>query len=63
MSIYPNNIKDSNQDQPASALVSSCQLNEGDLIALATDGLWDNLNDNQLLDNLKKEIKVRKSLF
>jgi protein phosphatase PTC7 len=30
-------------------LTSSIELNEGDLIVLATDGLWDNLSDKQLL--------------
>ena len=46
------------QDKPQSAYITSFQLNEGDLIILATDGLWDNLNDAQLLEILNTDIKV-----
>lgn len=42
------------QDSPISASTSSFKLNEGDFIVLATDGLWDNLNENILLSKISK---------
>ncbi len=39
------------------ASVSSFDLREGDFIVIATDGLWDNLNENALLIEISK-IKV-----
>ena len=45
------------QDKPESASQSQFKLIEGDLIVLATDGLWDNLNEITLLNNLS-ELKV-----
>lgn len=39
-------------DSPNLASVNSIELNEGDLIVLATDGLWDNLSEAQLLVEL-----------
>jgi len=42
------------QDSPISASTSSFKLNEGDFIILATDGLWDNLNENILLSKISK---------
>jgi len=45
------------QDKPESANLSEFKLKEGDLIVLATDGLWDNLNEITLLNNLS-ELKV-----
>lgn len=44
-------------DSPESAATSSIQLNEGDFILVATDGLWDNLTESQLLIEISK-IKV-----
>ena len=59
LAIYPKNLnKEVQQDKPESAYVSSFQLDEGDLICLATDGLWDNLNDRSLLQLVNAEIKV-----
>lgn len=49
MAILPISAYDLISDSPQSALTSSIELNEGDLIVLATDGLWDNLSDKQLL--------------
>lgn len=48
------------QDKPESANLSEFKLKEGDLIVLATDGLWDNLNEITLLNNLS-ELKSFKS--
>jgi protein phosphatase PTC7 len=59
LAIYPNNVRDGQMDRPDSAVVSSFQLIEGDLICLATDGLWDNLSDSLLLSLLNKKIQVR----
>jgi protein phosphatase PTC7 len=44
-----NNNSNLINDSPNSASVNSIELNEGDLIVLATDGLWDNLSESQLL--------------
>lgn len=44
-------------DSPDLASVSSFNLCEGDFIVVATDGLWDNLNENTLLVEISK-IKV-----
>ncbi|CAF1074708.1 unnamed protein product [Brachionus calyciflorus] len=41
-------------DSPESAISSSIQLNEGDFILVATDGLWDNLTESHLLVELSK---------
>ena len=50
------------QDKPESANLSEFKLKEGDLIVLATDGLWDNLNEITLLSNLC-ELKVKRPFF
>jgi protein phosphatase PTC7 len=39
-------------DSPDNASTSSIQLDEGDFIVLATDGLWDNLTEKQLLNEI-----------
>ncbi len=44
-------------DKPEHASISSVQLAEGDFIVTATDGLWDNLSEGQLLLKLTK-VKV-----
>ena len=41
-------------DRPEMADVATVELSEGDFILLATDGLWDNLNDAFLLEELVK---------
>lgn len=41
-------------DKPERAAMSSFELVEGDLIVLATDGLWDNLSEGLLLLKLAK---------
>jgi len=41
-------------DSPDLASVSSFNLCEGDFIVVATDGLWDNLNENTLLVEISK---------
>lgn len=47
-------------DKPQTADIHSFQLIEGDLIVLATDGLWDNLSESHLLlktSNIKVNTK------
>ena len=44
--------KESNSDLPSAAEKSSFKLCEGDFVVLATDGLWDNLSDTELLSKL-----------
>lgn len=39
-------------DSPELAEVSSFELCEGDFIVIATDGLWDNLNESELLNEI-----------
>jgi protein phosphatase PTC7 len=41
-------------DKPEEAALSSVELVEGDFIVTATDGLWDNLDDSQILPKLTK---------
>ncbi len=55
-----NNNDDLINDSPDNAATSSIQLDEGDFIVVATDGLWDNLSEKQLLAEIAN-IKV--SLF
>lgn len=43
------NNEDLINDSPDNASTSSIQLDEGDFIVVATDGLWDNLTEKQLL--------------
>ena len=45
------------QDKPESANKDQFKLIEGDIIVLATDGLWDNLHEMSLLNNIS-ELKV-----
>jgi len=59
LAIYPKNIKNEQIDRPDAAFINSFQLIEGDLICLATDGLWDNLSDSLLLSLLNKKIQVK----
>ena len=49
-------------DSPELAEVSSFELCEGDFIVIATDGLWDNLNESSLLYEISK-IKVSKLIL
>lgn len=46
------NNEDLINDSPDNASTSSIQLDEGDFIVLATDGLWDNLTEKQLLSEI-----------
>lgn len=46
---FSNNNNNLINDSPNSASVNSIELNEGDLIVLATDGLWDNMSESQIL--------------
>lgn len=46
-------------DSPELAEVSSFQLCEGDFVVIATDGLWDNLDESSILTEISK-LKVRK---
>ena len=52
-----NNNDDLINDSPDNAATSSIQLDEGDFIVVATDGLWDNLSEKQLLAEIAN-IKV-----
>lgn len=59
LALLPNGSNEfSMQDKPESANIDSFKINEGDIIVLATDGLWDNLNDFTLLSHVS-ELKVR----
>ena len=61
MAILPRNVTDTFNDNPKMAAVSSFELNEGDYIVVATDGLWDNLSDKALLfkiSNIKVSLLV-----
>lgn len=42
------NMRPSHQDQPADADTYGCRLREGDLLILGTDGLFDNIHDDEL---------------
>ena len=56
-----NNLNDDEHlinDSPENASTSSIQLNEGDFVVVATDGLWDNLSEKQLLVEIAN-IKVK----
>lgn len=57
LAIYPSSVVNAQQDTPESAFVSSFHLVEGDIICLATDGLWDNLSDSLLLHLLSQKIE------
>lgn len=58
LAIYPLNMSRNIQtDGAESAIKNSFKLIEGDLICLATDGLWDNLNDDMLLKMLKNKFE------
>lgn len=46
---------------PEHAHVLDVPVVEGDILFLATDGVWDNLYDNQVLDVLRKQPDVRKA--
>ncbi|CAF4061315.1 unnamed protein product [Adineta steineri] len=41
-------------DSPDIASVTSCHVEENDIIVIATDGLWDNLPDVTILEEVKK---------
>lgn len=45
------------QDSPEVAEASSVQLKEGDVILLATDGLWDNLDHEMILEEIQEHIR------
>ncbi|CAF3588845.1 unnamed protein product [Adineta steineri] len=47
-------------DSPDIASVTSCHVEENDIIVIATDGLWDNLPDVTILEEVKK---ITVSLF
>ena len=49
-------------DSPDNASTSSIQLDEGDFIVVATDGLWDNLTEKELLVEIAN-IKVSAVFF
>lgn len=64
LALLPNMNDEENLfcDKPQTADIHSFQLIEGDLIVLATDGLWDNLSESHLLlktSNIKVNIKTK----
>ncbi|CAF1583844.1 unnamed protein product [Adineta steineri] len=61
LAIHPT-IKDPRliADSPDIASVTSCHVEENDIIVIATDGLWDNLPDVTILEEVKK---ITVSLF
>ena len=46
------------QDSPEVADASSVSLEEGDIIVLATDGLWDNLDDEMIWEEIDANLEV-----
>lgn len=56
IAILPNMSEPTNlfNDSPEEAEVSSYQLREGDFIVIATDGLWDNLGDSTIINEISK---------
>ncbi len=64
MAILPNMSEPTNHfnDSPETAEVSSFKLAEGDFIVIATDGLWDNLDDLALVMEISK-LKVLSRIF
>jgi len=44
-------------DQPRDAAVSTHTLQHGDIVIFATDGVWDNLFENEILDLVAGECK------
>ena len=48
----------STQDSPEVADASSVSLEEGDIIVLATDGLWDNLDDEMIWEEIDANLEV-----
>ncbi len=46
------------QDSPEVADASSVLLEEGDIIVLATDGLWDNLDDEMIWEEIEANFQV-----
>ena len=45
---------------PDIASVTAFNVEENDFIVIATDGLWDNLSDTTILEEIRK-IRVRKN--
>lgn len=56
MAILPNMSEPTNlfNDSPEAAELSSFEVSEGDFIVIATDGLWDNLDESTLLFEISK---------
>jgi serine/threonine protein phosphatase PrpC len=51
LSIIPANMKQKFiSDQPSDSVVDNFQLAEGDVVILATDGVWDNLFDDEIIE-------------
>eukprot|EP00922_Rhytidocystis_sp_ex-Travisia-forbesii_P063948 GHVS01095106.1.p2 GENE.GHVS01095106.1~~GHVS01095106.1.p2 ORF type:complete len:341 (+),score=30.33 GHVS01095106.1:47-1024(+) len=51
---FPLQLGTGSSDMPEHADVSECAVKKGDWIVLGTDGLWDNLYDNQVTEILDK---------
>ncbi|CBZ50401.1 protein phosphatase 2C, related [Neospora caninum Liverpool] len=58
---FPLQLGTGSSDMPEHAHVLDVPVVEGDILFLATDGVWDNLYDNQVLDVLRKQPDVRKA--
>ena len=48
-----------NGDSPLSAQINSHIVNEGDIIVLGTDGLWDNVHDETIVDMISNSKTVK----
>ena len=46
------------QDSPDDADASSVPLEKGDVIVLATDGLWDNMDDQAIWQEIEANLQV-----
>lgn len=47
---FPYQLGTGSRDFPASAQLYSLKLEHGDLVVLATDGIWDNLCDEEVVE-------------
>lgn len=70
LSVLPDEMKNDPiniMDSPNDAIIDQCTVEEGDVIVLGTDGLWDNIFNEEIItklassiekiDNIQKEIK------
>ncbi|KAG1468564.1 hypothetical protein G6F56_003761 [Rhizopus delemar] len=56
---YPYQLGLLSKDQPKDAQVFSINVEKGDIIIMATDGLYDNLFDSDILNIVRKHIQIQ----